>query len=727
MKIFAGISALILTASLAWGQINKKLTIDHITGDNLLQQKTVEGIAWMPASPAFLMLEFDTLRRVNHVLLHDYSKKSAIDTLVNGERWRHQFSIDDFSLNPSGTKILIASNRQSIYRHSTVADYYLLDLAGDEVLKISSEHRVSNPSFSPDGTKIAYVKNNDLYFTDIETGLETQITNDGEYNFVINGQTDWVYEEEFGFTKAYCWSPDSRHIAFLKFDESRVSLYPMQFWARDYARPLIYTYKYPLAGEENARVTVNIYDMLEQSIRQVDIGTEEDVYLPAIQWIPGTSKLSVSKLNRLQNQMDILHVDAIDLTHSTVYRENSDTYVDFEFTGRLIYTQDGKSFLKTSERDGYNHIYHFTRTGSLIGKITDGNWEVDEILGLDENQGLVYYTSTEQSPLERHIYVASLDGTSKKQITKKRGFHRFVFNDTFTHYLHYHNSANQPMTVKLKTVNGRELQIIENNDPLRSGAKVFGFTEKEFFDFTTSDGTTLFGYMIKPPEFDPHKKYPLLVYVYGGPGSQKVTREWDSWHWHRLMAQEGYIIACIDNRGTRGRGKAFRDAVYKQLGKYELADQIEGVQFLSRCSFVDPNRIGIWGWSYGGYLSSMALCTGSNDFEMAISVAPVTDWRLYDTIYTERYMQRPGDNPEGYDSNNPLALADKMEGAFLLIHGMNDHNVHLHHSIALQKALIQSNKQFNVFYFPDGDHSLNQGQERVSLFTLITSFVRNNL
>jgi dipeptidyl-peptidase-4 len=621
--------------------------------------------------------------------------------------------------------VLLAVDQESIYRRSTIASHFVLNLKTMQLRALEPDHKQSYATFSPDGSMIAFVRDNNLYYTYTNHGRVEQVTADGEVNAIINGAADWVYEEELSLTKAFFWSPDSRKLAYYRFDERDVPLYEMQMWGGIYPETL--SFKYPKAGEPNSDVSIHLYDLKKQSYVEVETRSEAEQYIPRLFWLPNASQLMLLTLNRLQNNFRILLANADTGQSDVILQEESDTYVDVESNDEYFFVDDGRSFITTSERDGFRHIYHFDVTGKFIGQLTSGDWEVDELLGYDSRTNLIYYTSSEQSPLQRHLYTITLDGSDKRIITPEKGKNTVNLSGDYSRFIQTNTAADHPEVILLKSSEGALLQTLEKNASVQALARRSNWSTKEFFQFETEEGTLLNGYMLKPHRFDSTRQYPLLMFVYGGPGSQRVEDSWEPKIWHHYLNHLGYMVACVDNRGTGGRGKAFKDTVYKQLGKLEVQDQISAARYLQSLPYIEGDRIGIWGWSYGGFMSSLAILQGADIFKMAIAVAPVTHWRFYDTIYTERYMQRPMDNMEGYNENSPLTHADKLEGAFLLIHGTGDDNVHVQNAIHLQDALIEANKDFQSVFYPNKDHSISGRRTQLHLFRTMTDFVQEHL
>lgn len=622
-------------------------------------------------------------------------------------------------------KVMLSKDEEKIYRHSVKANYFVFDINSKTIIPVSNAGKQLFATFSPDASKVAFVRENNLFVKDLITGTEHKITKDGQENSIINGRADWVYEEEFSFAKAFAWSADGKKIAFYRFDETEVPEYSMTIFNQLY--PAQYTYKYPKAGEQNSRVSIHIYNIETNTIQTVNTGSEQNQYIPRIKWTTSPDVLCVLRMNRHQNKLEYLLADARNDSSKVILTEEDKRYIDVE-KERLTFLKNGREFINVSERDGYNHIYLYNLNGNLVKQLTKGNWEVTEVYGIDEVNNTIYYQSTEQSPLNRDVYSIRFDG-KKDRISTSAGTNKATFSNDFSYFILSNSTSNTPPLITLNAKGGKLVRKLDDNIRVHQAIKTYGITPTEFFSFKTSENVELNGYMVKPPNFDSAKKYPVLMYVYGGPGHQEVADTWGGFNqmWFQMLAQKGYIIACIDNRGTGFRGAEFKKMTYKHLGKYETIDQIEAAKWLSRQNYVDSSRIGIWGWSYGGYISSLCITKGADIFKTAIAVAPVTTWRFYDTIYTERYLQTPQENPEGYDNNSPINFADLLKGKFLLIHGTADDNVHFQNSVLFSEALIQANKQFEQAYYPNKDHSIYGGTSRIHLYTKMTDFILNNL
>lgn len=734
MKIntFFSIAALAAAFILNTVQAQKKdITLEDIFVKRTFQSKGVWGIRSMNNGEHYTTLGSNKMGQ--YIVRYEYKTGNAVDTLLTSRDLRPEgvkleesgISIEDYEFSSDESKILVASESEAIYRHSTRDNYYIYDLKSKKTIFISSGGKQMYADFSPDGSKVGFVRDNNLYLYDVATGKEKAITNDGKWNHIINGATDWVYEEEFSFDQAWHWSPDGSKIAFYRFDESKVKEFNMQKFGTLY--PTDYRFKYPKAGEDNSTVEIFLYDVKTGQKIKADLGAAYE-YIPRIQWA-SASQLSVQKLNRLQNKLELMLVDGSTGKSKLILTESSDTYL--EINDNLTFLPNGKEFLWTSERDGFNHIYRYDMSGTLVNQLTSGQWEVTSIKGFSDKSGTVFYTSTEVSPMEKNLYSVGIDGKNKKRFSELPGTNDAQFNATYTYCIHSNAEANKPAAQILRNVaDGSEIRVLEDNNGLQRKLSDYNLVKKEFFNFKTSGGTSLNGWMMKPAELKAGQKYPVLMFVYGGPGSNTVNNQWGGdFFWYQMLCSKGYIIVSVDNRGTGGRGKKFRDCTYRQLGKFETEDQIEAAKYLGGLNYIDKDRIGIWGWSYGGYMSSLCITKGADVFKMAMAVAPVTNWRYYDNIYTERYMGLPQDNGSGYDDNSPISHVDKIKGKYLLVHGTGDDNVHFQNTVEMTTAIQKANRQFTLMIYPDMNHGMgnNKGSGRYHLYQLMTEYILNNL
>ncbi len=702
----------------------QKITVDDVFS-GIFRTKEMFKLQSLQNANQYTVLNFDRTSRSMQIDLYDYATLKKVTTLIDTKNHSELPMINSYTFDASEKKILLACNSTKIFRHSFTADYYLYNIDTKELTKLF-DFQVQEPTFSPDGQKIAYAKQNNLYVYDLVSKKSTQITTDGKKNSIINGITDWVYEEEFAFVRAFDWSKDSKKVAYIRFDESMVPEFSMSIFKTD-LYPKIETFKYPKAGEKNAVVSLHIYDVTENATKEVKLGNYNDFYIARLKWTNDNNTLSAQVLNRHQNNLDLLFVDGTSGTSKVVLNEKDKAYVDV--TDNLTFLKDN-SFIWTSEKDGFNHIYLYDKAGKLKNQVTKGNWEVTSYYGFDEKSKTVFYQSTENGSINRDIYRIALDGKNKVRLSKNVGTSKATFSPNFQYYINTFSSATQPTTYTLNDAKaGKELQVIENNETLASSLKAYNLATKEFFVLKTAKGNELNAWILKPKDFDPAKKYPVFMFQYSGPGSQQVANQWNNSndYWFEMLTQQGYIVACVDGRGTGFKGADFKKVTQLQLGKYEVEDQIDAAKVIGNYPYVDASRIGIFGWSYGGFMASNCVFQGNDVFKMAIAVAPVTNWRFYDSVYTERYMQTPQENASGYDNNSPINHVDKLKGKFLLIHGSADDNVHVQNTMQMMEALIQANKQFDSQIYPDKDHGIYGGKTRVQLYTKMTNFIKENL
>lgn len=726
-NIFASFFIVLLSLS-GYSQDNS-ISLEDIWLKGTYRPNYLYGLNWMQDSRYYTAQKYD--RQNNVIDLEKYSVESGekVSTIVTGTDLKDSegkhVMIEEYHFCNDESKLLIGSEIEQVYRRSSIGYYFIYDLPSGKLIKISDD-KLLNPSFSPDQNKVAYVKNNDLYYYDISNGKEVRVSNDGKKNFIINGAADWVYEEEFEFTKAYFWSPDSEYIAYYRFDESDVKEYNMQLWNALY--PEDYKFKYPKAGEKNSVVAIKVYELKTGKSKTLDIGKDKEQYIPRVQWTKESSELCVRRMNRLQNHLEILVYDLKKENSRLIYEEKNHTYI--EIKDDLVFLDDKKYFVFSSEKDGYRHFYKGDLKSGKIAQVTKGKFEVIELAGIEESNSLLYFTSNEESVFEKHLYSISLNGGKKEKLTEKEGYHEVELSPDQKFFIDYFSDLDTPYEISVFELPGGKLvKSLVDNVALENSLSAQGVKKPQFFDFKTSDGSKINGWMIMPSNFESGKKYPVLVTVYGGPGYQTVLNQWggSNYLWYQMLAQQGYIVVSIDNRGTGGRGTDFKKMTYGKLGKFESEDLIEAAKYLSDLDYIDGGRIGIFGWSFGGYMSSLAITLGADFYKLAIAVAPVTSWRFYDTIYTERYLGLPDDNSEGYDEFSPLTHAAALKGDYLLIHGTADDNVHLQNAIEMQKALIEANKQFDVFYYPDRNHGIYGGVTRYHLFKKMTDYIIEKL
>ncbi|KRB54225.1 S9 family peptidase [Flavobacterium sp. Root186] len=703
----------------------QKITVENIYG-GAFRAKGMDELQSLKNTNQYTVLNVDQTSRTMQIDLYDFATLKKVSNLVDTKNHKElQDGIDSYTFDASEKKILIACNSNQIFRHSFTADYFLYDIASKSLTKLF-DFQIQEPTFSPDGTKIAYARENNLYVYDVASKKSTAVTTDGKKNAVINGITDWVYEEEFAFVRAFDWSKDSKKLAYIRFDESQVPEFSMSIFKKD-LYPTIETFKYPKAGEKNSLVSLHIYDAAGNTSKKVDLGNYNDFYIARMQWTNDNNTLSAQVLNRHQDNLDLLFVDGTTAAAKVVLNEKDKAYVDV--TDNLTFLKDN-SFIWTSEKDGFNHIYVYDKTGKLKNQVTKGNWEVVSYYGFDEKTKTIFYQSTENGSINRDIYRIGLDGKNKTRLTTKVGTSAATFSPNFQYFITTFSSNLVPTTYTLNEAKtGKEIQVIENNQALADKLKAYNLPAKEFFVLKTAKGNELNAWILKPKDFDPSKKYPVFMYQYSGPGSQQVNNDWNNNddYWFLSLTQQGYIVACVDGRGTGFKGADFKKVTQKELGKYEVEDQIDAAKVIGAYPYVDASRIGIFGWSYGGFMSSNCIFQGNDVFKMAIAVAPVTNWRFYDSVYTERYMQTPEENASGYDKNSPINHVDKLKGKFLLIHGSGDDNVHVQNSMQMMEALIQANKQFESQIYPDKNHGIYGGKTRIQLYNKMTNFIKENL
>lgn len=639
---------------------------------------------------------------------------------------------NDYKPSHDKKRVLIFTNRESIYRHSSKAYSYVYDFNTGKLEKLDTG-KVLHATFSPDGSRVAYVKDNNLYLYEIANNYTKAITKDGKWNYIINGNCDWVYEEEFSFTQAYQWSPKGNYIAYYRFDETNVKEY--QFTQFDNTYNKQYVYKYPKAGEENSKVEIHIYDIAGgQDVKaQYEQG---DIYIPRIKWTQDDNSLIVFWMNRHQDELKLLQTNAKTGTSSPLYEEKNKYYIDINDDWQFL--KDGKAYLFTSEMNGFNHIYLYSLDGKTKTQISKGNYEVTSINGVDETNKRIFYTMAYPRPMDRNLFVSDFSGKTTSQLTQGEGWHRVDLNDAFTQFYDYKSDLNTPQVVTLfdisadkkKALSAKFVKTINESAKQKAKMSEYDLGKAEFIRVPNSKGDTLNGWMLKPANFDASKKYPVLFCNYGGPGSQQVSNRFGAVSfWHQMLAQKGFIVVSVDNTGTGYRGEEFKKKTYLQLGKYEIEDQIDAAKYLGNMSFVDKNNIGHWGWSYGGFMSSLAITKGNDVFTAAVAVAPVTSWRYYDNIYTERYMRTPKENASGYDDNSPINFTDKIKGKYLLVHGTADDNVHFQNSTQMITALVKSNIDFESAYYPNKNHGVSGSVDNTTfhLWSKMTNWILENL
>ncbi len=722
MKTKAFFPFLFLTFFSVFGQ--QKITVDDIYRGTF-RTKGMDELQAMKNTNQYTVLNSDKVYKTMQIDLYDFATLKKVNTLLDTKNFKELDEIDSYTFSGNEKMLLIANHSDKIFRHSFLADYFLFNLETKQLTKLL-DYKIQEPTFSPDGSRIAFAKENNLFVYDIATKTTSQITTDGKKNSIINGITDWVYEEEFAFVRAFDWSADGSKLAYIKFDESEVPEFSMNIYGDD-LYPVTNAFKYPKAGEKNASVSLHLFDVKAKATKEVNLKNYTDFYIPRIKWTNDANELSVQILNRHQDNLDLLFVDGTTAKSKIIMNEKDKAYIDI--TDNLTFLKDN-SFIWTSEKDGFNHIYLYDKSGKQINQITKGNWEVTSYYGLDEKNKTIYYQSVENGSINRDIYKINLDGKNKVRLSNATGTNSATFSPNFQFYINSFSSATMPPTFTLnESKSGKLVQTIVSNESVLEKLKAYDLPSKDYFVLKTEKGNDLNAWMIKPKDFDANKKYPVFMYQYSGPGSQQVDNTWNAYddYWFFMLSQQGYIIACVDGRGTGFKGADFKKCTQKQLGKLEVEDQIDAAKAIGNYSFVDKTRIGIFGWSYGGFMSSNCILKGNYVFKMAIAVAPVTNWRYYDSIYTERYLQTPQENASGYDTNSPINFVNQLKGKFLLIHGSADDNVHVQNSMKMIEALVQANKQFDWAIYPDKNHGIYGGMTRIQLYNKMTSFIKENL
>ena len=727
------------------------ITLEDIWKSGEFSPKYVSGVRSMDDG-----LHYTSLIRDNgkHVVKYSYKTGEAVDTLVSSPNLSYngksvQFS--SYSFNTDESKILLATEEERIYRHSTRANHFIYTIDSKKLQPITdfAKGKQQLASLSPTENKVAFVRENNLFVYDLETDEEIQITEDGEEDEIINGAVDWVYEEEFSFHRGFYWSPNGEQIAYYRFDETDVPEFEMAIYSGLY--PEEFEFKYPKAGEENSEVRLFVYSLDENDSEEIDINPDSDQYIPRIKWTEKENRLAIMRMNRHQNELDFLMAKTDENTDGLIptesfYHEESKTYI--EINDNLIFTEDGNYFFWNSEKDGFNHIYLYTTDGEEVAQLTKGPWDVVEFYGVDQPNGKIFFSAAVEGPLARAIYSTDFKKAIKNfkktnsavvpekdnreelnKLTDNANMNDAAFSATFDYFINYQSGPELPYQIALYTDEGKHVRDLEMNEELKARVAERKLSPKEFGTFEIESGESLNYWMIKPPEFDQSKEYPVMFMVYGGPGKNEVKKSWggSNYFWHQLLAQQGIVVISVDPRGTMYRGRDFKHSTYLELGKFETEDLISAAKHFGSKDFIDENRVGIMGWSYGGYMSSLAITKGHEYFDLAIAVAPVTNWRFYDSVYTERFMRTPQENPSGYDDNSPINFVNLMEGDYMLVHGSADDNVHLQNTMEMVEALVQADKQFDLFIYPDKNHGIYGGNTRYHLYTKMTNFILDNL
>ena len=722
----------IIFVSTVFAQSNQKITLEDIFVKGAFKAQTVTGLISMNDGEHYTTVENNSkIVKYSYITGNEVAVVFDLTKIEDAEI----SSFSDYEFSNDETKILLTTDVKKIYRHSFTAEFYVWNLVTEELTQLSDKGAQQVAIFSPDGTRIAYVRNNNIFLKNLKFGSTSQATLDGKKNEIINGIPDWVYEEEFGFNKAFWWSPDSKFIAFIRFDETDVPEFTMQMYAGEIPSntanklyPGEVTFKYPKAGEKNSDITVKVYEIRSKTTINVNIGEKTNIYIPRLKWTPNANDLVVLRLNRHQNQLDVLAVNPYTGDSRPLITEKNDRFIDESFFDDFTFLDNG-NFVITSERNGWSHLYLYDNQGFELEQLTEGEFDVTNFYGYDDVKKVFYYQAAAESPLRREVYFISQDKNNKGKISKLVGTNSAVFSSNYKYFINYYSSSKVPNYITVHdNKTGEQIRFLQDNTVLKNSVTALNISQKEFFSFKTSSGVKLNGYMIKPAGFDSSKKYPVLMTQYSGPNSQSVTDAWGRGiGWNEYLAQEGFLIVCVDPRGTGARGEDFRKITYQQLGKYESEDQVETAKYLGTLSFVDKSNIAIFGWSYGGFMTCLSMAKGGELFKAGIAVAPVTSWRFYDSVYTERYMRTPQENPDGYDDNSPLSHAGNIKGRLLIIHGSADDNVHAQNTFEFTEKMVQAGVQFDMAIYTNRAHGIRGGNTTLHLYTKMTNFLKEQL
>ena len=704
------------------------LTVERIYGSDDFSGQSV-SVRWMPDGLHWSTIDQDSaghseLWQVDARTDQREKLVSAAELIKEGSE--EPLQIEGYTFSTDGRRLLIFAESQQVWRARTKGHYYVFDFPTRRLIPVSDgDGWQMFAKLSPDGRQVAYVRDNDIFVNDLSSGEEQRLTFDGSET-IINGTTDWVYEEELGLRDAFRWSPDGSKLAYWRFDQSPIRTY----WLVD-AMPLypeLNGVRYPKAGEANSTVRVGSVELASGETTWFDIGSDEDIYIARMDWAASSDEVVIQRLNRHQSQLDLLLGDANTGQTSLLFSERDEAWLNAN--NDLHWIDNGEGFTWTSDRDGFSHVYLYDRSGRMVRQLTRGNWDVTALHGVDEAGGQIFFTAASESPTTRSVYRAPLEGGDMTRIAGGRGTHSARFSPDFSFFTDTYSSIGTPPVTRLRRVaDGSEVRVLADNAELAGKLEGLDLREPEFFTVQGDDGSMLNAWIIKPRDFDPGKTYPLLLYVYGGPGSQTVRDSWGGtrYLWHQMLVRDGILVASVDNRGTGARGREFEKQVYLRLGQLETADQLAAIRQLGDLPYVDASRIGIWGWSYGGYMALMTSLLGGNHVAAAIAGAPVTSWELYDTIYTERFMRTPQENPEGYSIGAPLTHAEGLEGELLIIHGTADDNVHPQNTLKMVSELEQAGKQFDMRLYPGQRHGVRGRVLSVNLYEMMTAFLHRTL
>lgn len=717
---------LFMSLSLAGGAFaqtgSKPVDLKAIVDGHFRQKSSVGEMRSLPDGEYYTAMNPER----DMIVKYAYRTGEPVDTLFNTKTAR-ECTFDDFdgyTISSTGHHLIVWRETEAIYRRSRKMVVYDYDVRRNYVKPISdAAGKQMIPTFSPDGRMCAFVRDNNIWIRKFDYDTEVQVTKDGELNKILNGITDWVYEEEFSVTNLMAWSPDSEYLAYVRFDESEVPEYSMQMYGDGYY-PSYYKFKYPKAGEKNSKVSLHAYCVQTRDTKTLKVPVDGDSYIPRITFTKNEDQLAVMTLNRQQNIFNMYFVNPKSGVSRLILRDENKCYVDSEWLTSIHFLKDG--FTYVSEQDGYAHIYLYSPTGVVQRQVTKGNWDVTRFIGIDEKTKTVYYESAEESPTQRAVYKIDAKGV-KVKLSKSVGTNSASFSADYAYYVNRYSNANTPVRITVnETKTGKELRVLQDNAALRERLKEYRFAPREFMTVHTASDYEFNAWMIKPADFDPSKKYPVMMTQYSGPNSQRVLDSY-SFGWEYYLASKGIIVVCVDGRGTGARGEAFRKCTYMRMGELESRDQVEAAQALGELPYIDKDRIAIWGWSFGGYNTLMALTVGNGTFKVGIAVAPPTDWRFYDTVYTERFMRTPQENFEGYNATSPLLRAKELKGKLLLIHGTADDNVHFMQSLEYAEALVQAGIQFDMHVYKDRNHGISGGNTSYHLYTKMSNYLFDNL
>ena len=713
---------------------DNKITLKDVTGKTFTP-KYITGVDPIKGTDRYASISNDGRQIIEYAFKTGNQTRVLFDIAnTHGESIKQ---LDGYTLSPDGKRMLIQTNTHKIYRRSFTADYYIYTIQSRKLEKLSTGGPQQIPTWSPDGNQIAFVRDNNIFLVKLlYDNAESQITKDGKFNEIINGVPDWVYEEEFSTNRSLCFTADSRMLCWIKYDERKVKEYSLQLFMGSHPTmkanevyPGTYTYKYPKAGEDNSIVSVWSYEIQTHKTNRLQVPLEGDGYIPRIKSTNDANRIIVFTMNRHQDVLNLYAVNPRTTLSQLLIKEQGDKYVKEEAMEGIAIGQN--SILLPSDRDGYMHLYLYNMNGSLIRKIGDGNYDITSIYGYDETTGDVYYQAAGINPHDRQIFVSHKNGKTER-LTDTNGWNKAIFSGDYKYFLNTWSNYNTPYVFTIRDSKGKVLSTPIDNKELKEKVKTYGFNGRETFSFTTSEGVKLDGWMVKPKDFDTNKKYPVILFQYSGPGSQQVIDAWNAGSmgnggaFDYYLAQQGFIVVCVDGRGTGGRGAAFEKCTYLRIGELESHDQIETALWLGKQSYIDKERIGIWGWSFGGFNTLMSMSEGRPVFKAGVAVAPPTNWRYYDTIYTERYMRTPKENGSGY-ATNPIQRANALYGALLICHGMADDNVQPQNTMEYTEALIQADKDFKENIYTNRNHGIYGGNTRTHLLRQISNWFIEHL